>query len=113
MKKALAFKTDLIRKLNDEFRTTFQGGRVMMTPGVLSLTEETRCEIIQRTMSFTDFNDANDPHEEHDFIAFEYAGAHVFAKIDYYSMDMDSGSDDPTDPAKTNRVLTIMTADEY
>lgn len=113
MPKELALKTDLIRKLNDEFRTTFHGGRVMLTPGILSLTEVTRSEIIRRTMSFTDFNDANDPHQEHDFIAFDHAGAVVFAKIDYYSMDMDSGSDDPSDPAKTTRVLTIMTADEY
>lgn len=105
--------TPIIRQLNDDFRTTFRGGRVMLTPGILSLTEATRSEIVRRTMSFADFNDANDPYQEHDFIAFELAGAHIFAKIDYYAPDLQHGSDDPADPAKTARVMTIMTADEY
>ena len=102
-----------IRELNDQFRTTFRGGRVMLTPGILSLPEATRSEIVQRIMMFKEFNEANDPYHEHDFIAFEIAGRHIFTKIDYYAPDLQHGSDDPADPAKTTRVMTIMTADEY
>ena len=102
-----------IRELNDQFRTTLRGGRVMLTPGVLSLPEAVRSEIVRRIRAFKEFSEANDPYQEHDFIALEFSGSHIFAKIDYYAPDLKHGSDDPADPAKTARVMTIITADEY
>jgi len=62
---------------------------------------------------FTEFTRDNDPHGEHDFGSFHLAGHHVFWKIDYYDERMESGSEDPANPGKTTRVLTIMLAEEY
>jgi hypothetical protein len=47
------------------------------------------------------------------FGTIDLAGQTYFFKVDYYAPDMDGGSEDPADPAKTTRVLTIMRADEY
>jgi hypothetical protein len=50
---------------------------------------------------------------EHGFVSVEHDGTTYFAKIDYYTPDLSMGSDDPSDPSQTTRVLTIMRADEY
>ena len=56
---------------------------------------------------------ANDPHGEHDFGAFEFDGTPVMFKIDYYDKDLAFHSPDPADPTVTERVITLMLAEEY
>jgi hypothetical protein len=109
---ASASTTDGIRTLNDNFRTTFRGGRVLMTPGVSELPAETRTAILSAVRSFDKFDADNDPHREHDFGSFEIEGETYFWKIDYYAPDLRSGAENPALP-ETSRVLTIMRADEY
>ena len=104
---------DRIRELNDRFRTTMTGGQVLMTAGVDVLPSDVKAMVIQRVATFTDFNADNDPHGEHDFGSFTLAGRKFFFKIDYFDAKMEYGLEDPTDPAKTTRVLTIMFAEEY
>jgi hypothetical protein len=102
-----------IRALNDRFRTTMTGGRVMLTAGVDALPSDVKVMVIRRVATFSDFTADNDPHGEHDFASFSLGGRKFFFKIDYYDATLTYGSDDPADPAKTTRVLTIMLAEEY
>lgn len=103
-----------IAGLNDLLRTTFLTGRVMLTEGVRALPEATRQDVLTRVRTFTAFTPDNDPHGERDFGAIDVEGAgRVFWKIDYYDPSLTMGSDDPADPRKTVRVLTIMLAEEY
>jgi Protein of unknown function (DUF3768) len=102
-----------IRKLNDAFRTTMTGGRVLMTAGVDALPSDVKAMVVRWVATFSDFSAANDPYGEHDFGNFELAGRKFFWKIDAYDSAMEFGSEDPADPAKTTRVLTIMLAAEY
>ena len=102
-----------VRELNDAFRTTFEGGRVLITAGVGALPPILACEVLQKVRTFTDFTPDNDPYGEHDFGGFELAGHKFLWKIDYYDKSMTFGSEDPADPEQTTRVLTIMLAEDY
>ena len=106
-------KSDRIRLLNDNFRSTFVGGQVVMTQGVDALPIDTKARVILAVQSFSSFTKDNDPHREHDFGNFKVEGETYFFKVDYYALDMEGGSEDPADPKVTARVLTIMRADEY
>lgn len=102
-----------IRDLNDQFRQTGHGGRILFTSGSRALGPTAVPDIIRLIKDFKDFTEDNDPYGEHDFGAFRYRGAKLFWKIDYYSPDLRSGSPNPADPAATVRVLTVMLATEY
>ena len=106
-------KTARIRALNDELRQNFAGGHAVMTPGIAALGAETVARIVKTIGVFDDFCHANDPHEEHDFGAFDADGQRVFFKIDYFDESITYHSSDPADPSVTKRVITIMLAEEY
>jgi hypothetical protein len=105
--------SDRICALNDAFRRTFAGGEVMMTSGVDELPDCVKAEALRQVATFSDFTPDSDPHGEHDFGSFTLVGRKFFWKIDYHDRDMIHGSEDPADPEKTTRVLTIMLASEY
>ena len=104
-----------IRELNDTFRKTLDPtlGRVMLTAGVNALPSDVSAMATRKVATFDAFDADNDPHREHDFGSFDLAGDKFFWKIDYYDRSLEFGSDDPADPAKTTRVLTLMLAEEY
>ena len=106
-------KTVRIRALNDQLRQNFADGMAVMTPGVAALGAEAVERIVKTIAVFDDFCHANDPHEEHDFGAFDVDGRTIMFKIDYFDQNMSMHSPDPADPAVTQRVITIMLAEEY
>jgi hypothetical protein len=103
--------TAKIRALNDQFRKTFIGGKVVVTRGISQRPDLP--SILEKVRAFDQFTEDNDPHREHDFGNLEVEEEVLFFRIDYYSLDLDSGSPDPADEAVTARVLTIMLASEY
>jgi uncharacterized protein DUF3768 len=74
MKHASLSKSDRIRLLNDNFRSRFVGGRVLMTQGVNALPSDTKARVLLAVQSFSAFTKENDPHGEHDFGSFEVEG---------------------------------------
>jgi hypothetical protein len=106
-------KTARIRALNDEMRQRLIGGAAVMTPGIAALGPEAVARIVKTIEVYDDFCHANDPHEEHDFGAFDAGGKRIFFKIDYFDESVTVHSPDPSDPNVTKRVITIMLAEEY
>jgi hypothetical protein len=104
-----------IRELNDALRKSLDLnlGRVLVTRGVSEMGSEKQPHILKAVQDFSCFDSDNDPHGEHDFGSFDLDGQKFFFKFDYYDLNLEFGSDDPADPAKTTRVLTIMLAAEY
>ena len=107
-------RTAKIRQLNDLYRTTGLGiGRTMVTASIAALGPAFQLAAMVKMRDFTDFNPDNNPHHEHDFGSFELDGHMVFWKFSYYDRNLEYGSEDPSDPLKTCRVLTVMLAEDY
>ena len=102
-----------IRQLNDQFRKTGRGGRIMITQGVQALGQRAVQDIIAKIANHNEFDDDSDPWQEHDFGKIVHDGEKVMFKIDYYDLAMKFASPDPSDPKVTTRVMTVMTAEEY
>jgi len=106
-------KINRIRSLNDRLRRTHTGGQVVITSGIHGLGREKVNHILKEVAIFDGFNKDNDPYLEHDGAA-QTVGEHkIIWKIDYYDLSLSYLSEDPADPKKTRRVLTIMLAHEY
>lgn len=106
-------KTARIRELNDDLRKYMIGGSAVMTPGIAALGADAVERIVKTIAIFDDFSNANDPHEEHDFGSVELEGQMIFFKIDYFDKSLTNHSPDPSDPAVTERIITLMLAEEY
>jgi len=104
---------DRIRALNDNLRRNMVGGSAVMTPSIAALGPDFVERAFKTLAAFDDFHHANDPHEEHDFGIFEVDGLHLMFKIDYYEKSLNYHSLDPSDPDVTERVITLMLAEEY
>ncbi|MHC2088767.1 DUF3768 domain-containing protein [Methylobacterium sp. CM6244] len=102
-----------VRALNDCLRRTYQGGRILVTPGVRFLPQATIQRLDAALTTFDAFGPDNDPHDDHDFGLLTVDGHSIMFKIDYYDLDLIGGSPDASDPAVTCRVLTLMLAEEY
>lgn len=112
-----------IAALNDQLRRADRAvsslGSLIITPGIRDLEQPEQIAILYAVRTADFFPDGNDPYSvNHDFGSLDIHGKRVFWKIDYYDRatygtEAQRGSDDPSDPDKTYRVLTTMLAEEY
>lgn len=106
--------TQRIAQLNDVARRAMGVAcRVFQTEGISGLSREEQSAIREKVEKYDAFTPDNNPWGERDFGAFTHNGNKIFWKIDYYALDLKHGSEDPSDPHQTIRILTIMLANEY
>ena len=105
--------TSKIQELNDSFRQTGVGGLVVITKGIQNLERPIIQQILFAVSAYKEFKPDNDPYGEHDFGSFVIGEYKIFWKIDYYDKEFQFGSEAPSNPDITKRVLTVMLAEEY
>ena len=107
-------QTTKIAELNDRFRKgDLTHGRIVGSEIFSNLNPDRQLALIRLVRAFDDFRPENDPYGEHDFGSIEVEGDKWFFKIDYYDKNLEYGSEDPSDPTQTRRVMTIMHCSEY
>lgn len=102
-----------IRALNDAFRISGVGGRIMSTIGIRNLESDDFDALWVAVRAYNEFTEDNDPYGEHDFGVIEVGSLKLFWKIEYLDLECCNASPDPADDAVTTRVMTLMRADEY
>ena len=107
-------KTKKIAELNDLCRERIGvHGILVKTSGIAALPRQDQWNIWQRVATFSDFSGDNNLHGERNCGAFEVGAEKVVWTIDYYNLSLTDASPDPSDPAITKRMLTVMLAQEY
>jgi hypothetical protein len=101
--------TNPIAQLNDNFRKAPPNRDWFLTPGA----KDRAVELLEAIAKFDDWGESNDPWKEHDFGSIEIENQKYFWKIDYFDLDREFGSEDPSNPSITCRVMTIMHCSEY
>jgi len=109
----LASPQERVAALNDRLRMRGQGGRLLVTRGVMALPNFSTAELLDALAAFDRFDEANDPYGERDFGDVELCGHTLLWKIEYYDNQLACASPDPSDPLVTTRVLTVMLEGEY
>ena len=110
-KKAAEIKR--IRVLNDAFRKSAKGGKVVAAASLWALPKQIIAQALSKMRSFDDFNVDNDPFGEHESGCFEVSGLKFFWKIEAFDRQFRYASSSPADPKKTRRVITLMLAGQH
>lgn len=112
----------LIAGQNDAFRRSIfdnnpvaeaPQGQFVMTRGVAALGPDAQLDLIRRVAAFDGFDADSDPQGWHEMGVIEFDGTTVWFKLDLYDVDYTYGSPEPSDPAQTRRVLTLLLPSEY
>ena len=66
--------------MNDTFRTTLTGGIVLFSAGIIVKGTAFQAALLDAVRSYNDFDEACDPHQEHDFDVIRNQGSRVFGR---------------------------------
>ncbi len=113
MHEQVTLEANPVRELNDQFRSCFVGGTVVMTRGVAALGTPRVDRITTLVQNYDSFDTDNDPYGEHDFGVIDLDQTRIYWKIDYYDVSLLAASPNPADPILTKRVLAMMLAEEW
>lgn len=105
----------IIAEQNDRFRqalgpTGELKGQCVVTQALAALGPDLQLAALRQVAAFNTFTSDNDPHESHDMGSVQIGEHTIFWRIDLYDTDYHWGSESPTDPIATRRVLTVMLA---
>lgn len=111
----------IIANQNDNFRMSIMGetnintpkGKTVMTQGVSSLSPDILLELTHKVATFDDFTVEADPYKFHEMGVIKISDITIWFKIDLYDENYEGGSEEPENPEKTRRVLTMLLPSEY
>lgn len=112
----------IIAKQNDAFRTSITAsvkssdippGKLVMTAGIAAQSDAFRAALVDALVAFDAFDADSDPYGLHEMGVLEIEGERVWFKFDLYDENYEYGSEVPTDPTRTRRVLTLLFPSEY
>lgn len=106
-------RAEQIARLNDKLRTERAHGGIMLTRGVRNIPGFDPWVLMRLLAAYDGFDSDNNPYGERDFGDIELGDETLLWKIDYYDLDLRFASPDPTDPAVTKRILTVMLPEEF
>lgn len=102
-----------IRLLNDVLRKTGQGGFTYFVGDLAQSNPLFQFKVHALVRMDDKPTDGNDPYGEHDFGTVTVDGEDIMWKIDYYDLNGENHSPDPTNEAVTKRILSIFYARDY
>jgi Protein of unknown function (DUF3768) len=70
-----------IREANDAFRNSFRGGDVVLTASVADLPDMVKTSALLLVAEYDDFNEDNDPFEDHAYGSFNHCNREFFFAI--------------------------------
>jgi hypothetical protein len=110
-----AIRAEAIAQLNDDMRKKpfGAGKRAVVTRAVNHQGPAFIKQAMAMVAAYDDFRMGQNIHPERDYGTFDLDGQKMLFKIDYFDVDGLYASEDPSDPAQTLRVMTVMFASEY
>lgn len=101
-------RAERIRELNDRYRSKVPfSPDLVMTSALAESLGDFLPDLWRVIRDFDSFTESNDPWEEHDFGQLKVRDIEIFWKIDYYDLNLEYGSPDPSDESLTRRVMTV------